>query len=274
MTHSEHILEYVLRICALDKIYDYLECINITNGLLMCNKTISEIITNKLLKSEQFTLTEMCFWNINKLAKVRRIFVNEQSNLRFFHQLFPKLELISFDKDFNYPIIEKMLPSTLKEIYFERFCKFNLKIPKNTLPNSLTKLTFGWFFNKPIDKNTLPCDLTELTFGEDFNQSIDRNVLPINLKRLEFGHDFNHSLKKGVLPNSLTQLIFGAMFNQPIVQGDLPDGITSLEFGTNFNKFIKVHTLPNSLTELIFGAGFKQPIINSIPNNLRVLHIE
>ena len=288
MTHNEHILECVLRICVLDKIYDCLELIDL-NGLLMCNKTISEIITNKLLSCVYFNLTKLYSWNINRLAKVKRIVIDINSELLFFRQLFPKLELISFDNKFTHSIIETTLPSTLKEIYFKYDCEFNLEIPPNALPSSLTKLTFGDYFNQQIGKDVLPPNLTKLTFGDYFNQQIEKDVLPpnltelvfgdyfdqpiensvlpINLKKLTFGYYFNQLIKKGVLPNSLTELVFDTQFNQQIVRGALPPGLVSLEFGTCFNQLINKDVLPNSLTELIFGSEFNHSILTGVLSN-------
>ena len=40
------------------------------------------------------------------------------------------------------------------------------------IPNSVTHLTFGNYFNKPI-KNCIPNSVTHLTFGHWFNQNIN-----------------------------------------------------------------------------------------------------
>jgi len=52
------------------------------------------------------------------------------------------------------------------------------------LPESLTKLEFGHYFNQQILENTLPMSLTELTFGKGFNQRLKRNNLPSSLVKL------------------------------------------------------------------------------------------
>ena len=52
--------------------------------------------------------------------------------------------------------------------------KFNQELTKDSIPNSVTHLTFGRDFNQQID--ILPNSITHLTFGNDFNQTI--NNLP------------------------------------------------------------------------------------------------
>lgn len=269
MTHCENIFERVLRICAIDNIDDYLGIGDMSVGLLLCNKNINEIVMNKLLKYVEYSLTGICCWN-RHLAKVRRIHVDTPS-IHFFAQVFPKLEQITFGQEFNYPIIENTLPSTLKIIVFRWNCKFDLKIPVNALPHSLTKLEFGDYFDQLIEKNVLPCGLTKLRFGSDFNHPINKDVLPCGLTKLRFGNYFNRPVKKNVLPCGLMKLRFGNDFNQLIEKDVLPNNLTCLSFGEMFDQSITKGTLPDSLIELNFGSRYNRSITDILPCNLQTL---
>jgi hypothetical protein len=72
--------------------------------------------------------------------------------------------------DFNEELID--LAIRMQIIIFEKNYKnnqysiFNKSV--NSLPNTITHLTFGYSFNQKVDN--LPKDLTHLTFGRRFNQ--------------------------------------------------------------------------------------------------------
>ena len=65
---------------------------------------------------------------------------------------------------------------------------------RNLLPNSITHLTFGDYFNQ--DVNNLPNSLIYLSFSWDFNQDISK--LPKSITYLKFSTSdnskFNHNL--------------------------------------------------------------------------------
>jgi len=79
----------------------------------------------------------------------------------------------------------------------------------DSLPSSLTHLTFADSFNHPLDNETLPPLLTQLTFGWQFNQPLDNVTLPPTLKQLTFGCRYNQPLDGVTLPPTLTLLMFG-----------------------------------------------------------------
>lgn len=123
------------------------------------------------------------------------------------------------------------------------------------LPNSITHLKFGRYFNNPL--NNLPNSITHLILGSDFDQQV--NFLPESLVYLVFGYYFNQTVDQ--LPNSITDLIFGHWFNQPVDK--LPNSIKCLTFGYEFNRM--VDKLPRLITHLTFGYNFNQPV-NELPN--------
>jgi len=74
-------------------------------------------------------------------------------------------------------------------------------------------LTLGDSFN---DTNTIPESVTHLTFGVSFNKNIT-GIFPIwgSITHLTFGYDFNKDIHE-VVPNSVTHLTFGYSFNKNI----------------------------------------------------------
>jgi len=68
-----------------------------------------------------------------------------------------------------------------------------------TLPPTLTHLTFGYWFDQPLDNVTFPLTLTHLTFGNWFNQPLDNVTLPSTLTLSE---QYNRSLD--CLPSHVT----------------------------------------------------------------------
>ena len=161
---------------------------------------------------------------------------------------------IKFNDDFNEPLDDYgEILSNYKIVEFGLL--FNK--PIEHLPDSLTHLTFGWYFNKSV---LLPNSLIDLIFGNFFNQSV---LLPNSLIYLTFGWHFNQSV---LLPNSLTHLTFGYAFDKNI---RLPTFLTHLICNKNFNKNIE---LPENLLFIkIFNPTIE--IIEKIPNSVKELWI-
>ena len=115
---------------------------------------------------------------------------------------------------------------------------FNQKIEKNTLPEGVESITFGYYFNQKIERGDLPEGVESLTFGGLFNQEIERNTLPDGLKSLTFGSHFNQKIEEGILPEGVESLAFGDRFNQKIDEGVLPNSIKTLKFSRNYKESI------------------------------------
>lgn len=126
------------------------------------------------------------------------------------------------------------------------------------LPDSLTHLTFGEYFNRAVDN--LPPGLTHLTFVSAFNKAVDN--LPQSLVELTFGDSFNQPVDS--LPPSLKLLRFGLMFNQPV--DNLPKTLTLLELREAFDQ--PINNIPKTITTLrILSMGYCKPI-TTLPNLL------
>jgi hypothetical protein len=99
------------------------------------------------------------------------------------------------------------LPSCFNQPVGHQGCE-DINCPRN-LPNSITHLTFGYYFNQPVDN--LPNSITHLTFGESFNQPV--NNLPNSIVELVFGFNFCNvvsnlpiTVKKITIHNKKTHL--------------------------------------------------------------------
>ncbi|EGC34420.1 hypothetical protein DICPUDRAFT_98231 [Dictyostelium purpureum] len=161
------------------------------------------------------------------------------------------------------------IPQSVTQIIFGDY--YNTSIKPNVLPSSVESITFGLSFNKPIGLGVLPLNLTSITFDYHFDQEIKPLVLPQTLRYLKFGFEFNQAIEPFVLPESLTTLIFGCMFNQQLLPGSIPNKVEYLRFAHYFNKPITQNDiLPQSLKKLRFGTTF-----NSLnPDILSNLNIE
>ena len=131
----------------------------------------------------------------------------------------------------------------------------------DNLPDSITKIIFGWHFNQKVDN--LPKNLIYLVFGTYFNKNADK--LPTGLLHLSFGDGFNQTVNE--LPEKLSYLKFGYRFNQNIDK--LPNSLISLTFGFEFNK--TTDKLPNSLKQLGFYSY--KSLKNNIPNFIEIIDI-
>jgi len=80
------------------------------------------------------------------------------------------------------------------------------------MPDSITHLTFGWFFNQPIN-SCIPDSVTHLTFGYNFNQTIN-GCIPDSITHLTFGYDFNQSMDS--MPNSVVNILLSRNYRREI----------------------------------------------------------
>jgi hypothetical protein len=141
--------------------------------------------------------------------------------------------------------------------------------PVDFLPEGITHIIFGNFFNQSIDKlpNTVKCIALwaymflkgTIKFGYSFNQTI--NCYSESLICIFFGDEFNKPVDN--LPNTITKLIFGRDFDQLI--NNLPKNIISLGFGRDFNQ--PIHDLPDTITHLRLGKSFNQSL-DKLPKSL------
>ena len=130
-----------------------------------------------------------------------------------------------------------------------------------SLPNGLTYLSFGPYFDQPVDH--LPPFLRQLQFGKYFNQPVDH--LPSSLTKLTFDSKdgvFNHPLN--ALPPHLLDITLAYKFNHPI--DSLPSSLTSLDLSTKFTR--SVNKLPPLLTKLHIHNAYRIPIHSDV--NLRI----
>ena len=80
----------------------------------------------------------------------------------------------------------------------------------NCIPNSVTHLIFGYYFNQPLLPNIIPNNVTHLTFGENFNQQLLPNCIPNSVTHLTFKFRFNQSLLN--ITSNLDELYLSEIF--------------------------------------------------------------
>ena len=170
--------DLIIRICMLINLTKYLE-ISILFKLLNCNKNLSNL-TYLLHKNIVYPLSIITHWKKNKHQNIHKLLIDRNfiiKNINLLHS-FPKLIYVSFGYSFDQsnfqPITKEVLPNSLTQLTFGNY--FNQPITKEVLSNSLTQLKFEYSFNQPITKEVLPNSLIQLTFGSSFNQPITKEV--------------------------------------------------------------------------------------------------
>ena len=162
-----------------------------------------------------------------------------------------KDDTIIFDRLFNEQLDHELLTNYKQLIFsyyelnndlfdiYEKFYTYNYyERYKNTMFDEFYKFKYlRSKFNHPVD--SLPTSITHLTFGSGFNQSVD--ALPSSITHLTFGRHFNQSVSN--LPSSITHITFGSAFNHPVNM--LPSSIQNLKFGVDFNH--ELNNLPPNL---------------------------
>src|SRR5579872_6228717 len=149
--------------------------------------------------------------------------------------------------------------------YYDRFTNVRTDVIPLKFPKLITHMVFYPSYGKYVNlKDRIPNSVTHLTFGYYFNQDI-KDCIPNSVTHLTFGAFFNQDIKE-CIPNSVTHLTFGVSFNQDIKEY-IPYSVTHLTFGINFNKDIK-ECIPNSVTHLTFGSKFNKDIKDCIPTSI------
>lgn len=181
--------------------------------------------------------------------------------IRIFNNLFidqDKIKIISLNKFLNSKRTKFTYNNLLKireefQTLWFYDCLTNVGVDNVfKFPNSITHLTFGFFFDKPIE-NKIPNTVTHLTFGKYFDQCIENNI-PNSVTHLTFGMYFSQSIKNGI-PNSVIYLKF-CYFN--LYKRDfndyLPDSIIDLFWRSRYK--IKITKFPSSLKRLHCSRDF------------------
>ncbi|GAM19280.1 hypothetical protein SAMD00019534_024550 [Acytostelium subglobosum LB1] len=149
----------------------------------------------------------------------------------------------TFNIDIN--VYKSMTCLSMKE-------SFNSPITKDMLPSSLLALDLGGSFNQPIIPGvTLPDSITKLSFGPvDKYPSWSSTNMTM----------FNQPLLVGSLPSSLIDLSLSYLFNQEVLPGVLPKSLIKLRFGGVFSRVLTADSLPSDLRELVVSRSYSHPI--------------
>ena len=125
---------------------------------------------------------------LNDRDKIIFTSIEKEMNLLKYH--------IKFHNKYEYDKIKHLL-------FIKNFKEIHYLSNDTNIPNYITHLTFGNYFNKEI-KNCIPDNITHLIFGWKFNQEI-KDCIPNNVTHLIFGNNFNQVIKD-CIPNSVVYL--------------------------------------------------------------------
>ncbi|KAM9958206.1 hypothetical protein ACTFIW_001066 [Dictyostelium discoideum] len=161
--------------------------------------------------------------------------------------------VLIFHHRFNQVIKQGYIPDTVTHIVFGSF--FNRQIQLNTIPNGVKFIQFGYSYDQALIPGSLPDSLQQLTFGDMFNKPIEENTIPSSVIKLVYGENFYQELNSNSVPSSVRLLKLGS-YNKQIK--DLKKGCVAQDKIISLK--IKGQRLPSSIEQLSFGCGFNQPI--------------
>jgi hypothetical protein len=177
--------------------------------------------------------------------------------------LFQNMRKITL-RNFNAPRTRNWKLRIPLQITFLNY-QFNIPVPFDSIPNSITSLTFGSAFNQFIE--SLPSNLRELKFRYRYNKPLP--ILPSTLVQLRLSTCFNQYIIPGSLPASLLDLRFGYFYQKEILENVLPVNLQSLNLGLWFDCTLP--TLPSSLIKLKLSDCFDKPLL--LPIGLKQLMV-
>ncbi|KAM9981827.1 hypothetical protein ACTFIY_004134 [Dictyostelium cf. discoideum] len=191
--------------------------------------------------------------------------------------------------NYNHQIELDYLPPNLKSL---NLSSLNQSLIPNSLPNSITFLDMGKFYNHKLDINILPKSLNHLIFSNQFKQSlgggadgsgagtdgiIDQHPIPINCSILEFSGNLHSSSVFGkdiIIPSSIKKLKIYLQNCECIKVGSIPLTVVDLFLGGNLPWQIPIGMIPTSITTLHIDFYGYQISPFAIPNSVINLSFE
>ncbi|KAN0033393.1 hypothetical protein ACTA71_002820 [Dictyostelium dimigraforme] len=185
-------------------------------------------------------------------------------------------------EEFIFPNHDSSINITFFDLFPESITTFeNVNIKRKidiNIPRHVTKLTFSSLFNLEIKEKVLPQSLTHLDFGkywENDNYNLEPWVLPQSLKILSLGN-LKQSIGPNLLPPSLTDLTLSFL---PSSFENFPTTLKKLTIDTNeyYNSHIElkfnVFNHLKSIETLVIKSNSLLIEINSIPQSVTKLDI-
>ncbi|EGC29359.1 hypothetical protein DICPUDRAFT_99857 [Dictyostelium purpureum] len=166
-------------------------------------------------------------------------------------------------------IYEYRLPDGIRRLTLGDYV--TAPIEPGYLPNGITDLSLG--SNNKVVHGSIPNTVTKLDLGLYYNRELPSDSLPESLTHLVFAFDYDTKLAQNQFINTrnLTTIEFGAFFSRPIAAGTFPKNLTTLKFGRNMNPdHLELCAIPDSVTSLQIVPNFRY---SNIPKNLRKLKL-
>ncbi|KAN0035757.1 hypothetical protein ACTA71_005048 [Dictyostelium dimigraforme] len=199
--------------------------------------------------------------------------------------------------NYDHPIDNNFLPPNLKSL---NLGILNQCLIKGSLPNSITFLDMGLFYNHRIDVGILPTSLNHLILSKQFNKPLDDDngvesipfncsilefpflkstlaigkhiIIPSNIIKLKISLPNNDSMQIGSVPSTIKDLFLDRSLFKQIPINMIPTSVTTLHIDFySYNLFPGL--IPNSVLNLSFGF-YNQPLFeNSIPSSVINLNL-
>lgn len=188
-----------------------------------------------------------------------RIIPNSVRNINYYHSyaivnglrvLPDNIENITFDKDYNYPILDgsvSAFPDNIKRVILRhQFNKPIIEYPFRAFPNGIKYIRFGYWFNQIIIDgcmSAIPNGTEIVKFGHQFNKRIiieDVSAFSDGIQEIYFSSKFNRPIINGTkvaFPDSVKKLVFPPKFDQKIFENDvngIPSKLESIEINAEY----------------------------------------
>eukprot|EP01132_Coremiostelium_polycephalum_P005098 gene5098-6345_t len=168
--------------------------------------------------------------------------------------------------------LEPLTPNTFLPPTIEFLdCQF-CRIYKGLLPHGLKTLILRADIVS-IEINSIPNTVTSITFEKMVEIPIIIGILPPSLKYLKFNRGYNaKSPVFPLIPHSVETLFFGGFSNNIIPAGSLPESMLYLNLGINFSQSLGNGVLPSKLKNLEIGSQVPMNLIE-LPESIETLTI-
>ncbi len=187
--------------------------------------------------------------------------LNLQNSLNSLNDCTKSLSFIESGTKKNYFVLDPTFNEVLTREYIDK-----------TVPEYVTHLHLGIYFNQPLTKGVIPKRITHLRLSSFYNQPLKAGDIPDSIVYLDLGDYFNQLLKPGDIPNSVKGLRLSRMYEMYIKKDSLPESLIDLDLN-NYNVKIVKDDLPSSLLSIKFGMYYNRPLGNTIPDKVKYVFL-
>eukprot|EP01132_Coremiostelium_polycephalum_P007822 gene7822-9633_t len=142
-------------------------------------------------------------------------------------------------------------------------------ITPGILPPNITSLTLSSQVIS-IEIDSIPTTVTSITFDEEIRFSIQKETLPSSIIELKFNRGIHKSTQFPIIPNHTTTLLIELKDDSQIIQsGSLPESLTELEY------ILEIGSIPDSVKKLYLDhLLIKHDPHGLVPKSVEILNLE